>query len=99
MRAWRHVESGECPAPAGHARLSCHSCGSAAAVKPWQKYSCAVVLFFCCVLYVSATDLLREEVLQERDNSLKSVLPTDNGEVTVLQAGRHEFPFTFQLPE
>ncbi|XP_050571588.1 arrestin domain-containing protein 2 isoform X2 [Cygnus atratus] len=23
----------------------------------------------------------------------------DNGEVTVLQAGRHEFPFTFQLPE
>ncbi|XP_041900326.1 arrestin domain-containing protein 2 isoform X2 [Corvus hawaiiensis] len=23
----------------------------------------------------------------------------DNGEATVLQAGRHEFPFTFQLPE
>ncbi|XP_066492343.1 arrestin domain-containing protein 2 isoform X2 [Tiliqua scincoides] len=23
----------------------------------------------------------------------------DNGDVTVLQAGRHEFPFTFQLPE
>uniref|UniRef100_UPI00398E95AD arrestin domain-containing protein 2 isoform X2 n=1 Tax=Pristiophorus japonicus TaxID=55135 RepID=UPI00398E95AD len=23
----------------------------------------------------------------------------DNGEVTVLQAGRHEFPFSFQLPE
>ncbi|KAM9112071.1 arrestin domain-containing protein 2 isoform 2-T2 [Pangshura tecta] len=23
----------------------------------------------------------------------------DNGEVTVLQAGKHEFPFTFQLPE
>ncbi|XP_074784108.1 arrestin domain-containing protein 2 isoform X4 [Athene noctua] len=23
----------------------------------------------------------------------------DNGEVTILQAGRHEFPFTFQLPE
>lgn len=23
----------------------------------------------------------------------------DNGETTVLQAGRHEFPFTFQLPE
>ncbi|XP_009696231.1 PREDICTED: arrestin domain-containing protein 2, partial [Cariama cristata] len=40
-----------------------------------------------------------EEVLQEGDNRLKSVLPADNGEVTVLQAGRHEFPFTFQLPE
>ncbi|XP_065508795.1 arrestin domain-containing protein 2 isoform X2 [Caloenas nicobarica] len=26
-------------------------------------------------------------------------LVPDNGEVTVLQAGRHEFPFTFQLPE
>ncbi|XP_075300077.1 arrestin domain-containing protein 2 isoform X2 [Opisthocomus hoazin] len=26
-------------------------------------------------------------------------LIADNGEVTVLQAGRHEFPFTFQLPE
>ncbi|OPJ86715.1 arrestin domain-containing protein 2 isoform B [Patagioenas fasciata monilis] len=26
-------------------------------------------------------------------------LVLDNGEVTVLQAGRHEFPFTFQLPE
>ncbi|XP_028569609.2 arrestin domain-containing protein 2 isoform X1 [Podarcis muralis] len=25
--------------------------------------------------------------------------PPDNGDVTVLQAGRHEFPFTFQLPE
>ncbi|XP_061098470.1 arrestin domain-containing protein 2-like isoform X3 [Conger conger] len=24
---------------------------------------------------------------------------TDNGDVTVLQAGRHEFPFSFQLPE
>ncbi|XP_061457339.1 arrestin domain-containing protein 2 isoform X2 [Rhineura floridana] len=23
----------------------------------------------------------------------------DNGDITVLQAGRHEFPFTFQLPE
>jgi len=43
--------------------------------------------------------LPREEVLQERDNRLQSVLPPDNGEVTVLQAGRHEFPFTFQLPE
>ncbi|XP_066492342.1 arrestin domain-containing protein 2 isoform X1 [Tiliqua scincoides] len=27
------------------------------------------------------------------------VAPPDNGDVTVLQAGRHEFPFTFQLPE
>uniref|UniRef100_K7F293 Arrestin domain containing 2 n=1 Tax=Pelodiscus sinensis TaxID=13735 RepID=K7F293_PELSI len=26
-------------------------------------------------------------------------LPPDNGEVTVLQAGKHEFPFVFQLPE
>ncbi|XP_068030304.1 arrestin domain-containing protein 2 isoform X2 [Anomalospiza imberbis] len=26
-------------------------------------------------------------------------LISDNGEATVLQAGRHEFPFTFQLPE
>ncbi|NXA42443.1 ARRD2 protein, partial [Eudromia elegans] len=25
--------------------------------------------------------------------------PADSGEVTVLPAGRHEFPFTFQLPE
>ncbi|XP_061457338.1 arrestin domain-containing protein 2 isoform X1 [Rhineura floridana] len=25
--------------------------------------------------------------------------PPDNGDITVLQAGRHEFPFTFQLPE
>lgn len=33
------------------------------------------------------------------DNRPPSFLPTDNGEVTVLQAGRHEFPFTFQLPE
>lgn len=41
----------------------------------------------------------RRFVLQEGDDHLKSVLPTDNGEVTVLQAGRHEFPFTFQLPE
>lgn len=24
---------------------------------------------------------------------------SDNGEVTVLPAGRHEFPFSFQLPE
>uniref|UniRef100_A0A8D0EJC8 Arrestin domain containing 2 n=1 Tax=Strix occidentalis caurina TaxID=311401 RepID=A0A8D0EJC8_STROC len=47
----------------------------------------------------SQTFLNHQEVLQERDNSLKSVLPADNGEVTVLQAGRHEFPFTFQLPE
>ncbi|XP_054661586.1 arrestin domain-containing protein 2 isoform X1 [Grus americana] len=27
------------------------------------------------------------------------LLLLDNGEVTILQAGRHEFPFTFQLPE
>lgn len=25
--------------------------------------------------------------------------PADNGETTVLPAGRHEFPFSFQLPE
>ncbi|XP_008499160.1 arrestin domain-containing protein 2 isoform X3 [Calypte anna] len=29
----------------------------------------------------------------------RSWLIPDNGEVTILQAGRHEFPFTFQLPE
>ncbi|XP_071584202.1 arrestin domain-containing protein 2 isoform X2 [Heliangelus exortis] len=29
----------------------------------------------------------------------RSRLIPDNGEVTILQAGRHEFPFTFQLPE
>nr|XP_028569610.1 arrestin domain-containing protein 2 isoform X2 [Podarcis muralis] len=29
----------------------------------------------------------------------KTHLIPDNGDVTVLQAGRHEFPFTFQLPE
>lgn len=71
----------------------------AAAVSPWQKDSCAIMLPLGCVLYISSTDLPREEVLQEGDNRLKSVLPTDNGEVTVLPAGRHEFPFTFQLPE
>lgn len=27
------------------------------------------------------------------------VVSSDNGEVTVLPAGRHEFPFSFQLPE
>lgn len=27
------------------------------------------------------------------------LLSLDNGEVTVLPAGRHEFPFSFQLPE
>lgn len=27
------------------------------------------------------------------------LLPLDNGEVTVLPAGKHEFPFSFQLPE
>ncbi|XP_037741664.1 arrestin domain-containing protein 2 isoform X2 [Chelonia mydas] len=31
--------------------------------------------------------------------SIFPFLQTDNGEVTVLQAGKHEFPFTFQLPE
>uniref|UniRef100_A0A8C3K998 Arrestin domain containing 2 n=1 Tax=Calidris pygmaea TaxID=425635 RepID=A0A8C3K998_9CHAR len=36
------------------------------------------------------------EFLSHRDTLLA---PPDNGEVTVLQAGRHEFPFTFQLPE
>ena len=25
--------------------------------------------------------------------------PSDNGELTVLAAGRHEYPFSFQLPE
>lgn len=30
---------------------------------------------------------------------LFSLLPSDNGDVTVLPAGRHEFPFSFQLPE
>lgn len=28
-----------------------------------------------------------------------SLLSSDNGEATVLAAGRHEFPFSFQLPE
>lgn len=27
------------------------------------------------------------------------LISLDNGEVTVLPAGRHEFPFSFQLPE
>lgn len=27
------------------------------------------------------------------------LLSSDNGEATVLPAGRHEFPFSFQLPE
>ncbi|XP_027523901.1 arrestin domain-containing protein 2 isoform X1 [Corapipo altera] len=36
------------------------------------------------------------EFLSHRDTLLA---PPDNGESTVLQAGRHEFPFTFQLPE
>uniref|UniRef100_A0A8C4YIY3 Arrestin domain containing 2 n=2 Tax=Gopherus evgoodei TaxID=1825980 RepID=A0A8C4YIY3_9SAUR len=34
--------------------------------------------------------------LSHRDTLLAA---PDNGEVTVLQAGKHEFPFTFQLPE
>uniref|UniRef100_A0A8D0GV95 Arrestin domain containing 2 n=1 Tax=Sphenodon punctatus TaxID=8508 RepID=A0A8D0GV95_SPHPU len=37
------------------------------------------------------------EFLSHRDSLLPP--PPDNGEVTVLQAGKHEFPFTFQLPE
>ncbi|KAJ8383347.1 hypothetical protein AAFF_G00222070 [Aldrovandia affinis] len=32
-------------------------------------------------------------------NLEESLLQPDNGDVTVLQAGRHEFPFSFQLPE
>lgn len=32
-------------------------------------------------------------------NHLFFLLFSDNGEVTVLPAGRHEFPFSFQLPE
>lgn len=32
-------------------------------------------------------------------SSVFSLLSSDNGEVTVLPAGRHEFPFSFQLPE
>ncbi|KAM8794887.1 arrestin domain-containing protein 2 [Eudromia elegans] len=38
----------------------------------------------------------RLEFLSHRDTLLA---PADSGEVTVLPAGRHEFPFTFQLPE
>ncbi|NP_001085332.1 arrestin domain containing 2 L homeolog [Xenopus laevis] len=32
-------------------------------------------------------------------NLRESLLHTDNGTLTVLPAGRHEFPFSFQLPE
>ncbi|XP_030228540.1 arrestin domain-containing protein 2 isoform X2 [Gadus morhua] len=32
-------------------------------------------------------------------NHRESLLQTDNGEMTLLTAGRHEFPFSFQLPE
>ncbi|KAM8875926.1 arrestin domain-containing protein 2-like [Spinachia spinachia] len=32
-------------------------------------------------------------------NRREVLLQADNGEVTVLPAGRHEFPFSFQLPE
>ncbi|XP_029469974.1 arrestin domain-containing protein 2 isoform X1 [Rhinatrema bivittatum] len=32
-------------------------------------------------------------------NHRETLLQTDNGAPTVLQAGRHEFPFSFQLPE
>ncbi|XP_038633187.1 arrestin domain-containing protein 2-like isoform X1 [Scyliorhinus canicula] len=32
-------------------------------------------------------------------NKKINILQLDNGDVTVLQAGRHEFPFSFQLPE
>ncbi|XP_053558911.1 LOW QUALITY PROTEIN: arrestin domain-containing protein 2 [Bombina bombina] len=32
-------------------------------------------------------------------NLRETLLQTDNGALTVLPAGRHEFPFTFQLPE
>ncbi|XP_053321701.1 arrestin domain-containing protein 2 isoform X2 [Spea bombifrons] len=32
-------------------------------------------------------------------NRKETLLQTDNGTPTVLPAGRHEFPFTFQLPE
>ncbi|KAM4709174.1 arrestin domain-containing protein 2 isoform 1-T1 [Discoglossus pictus] len=32
-------------------------------------------------------------------NLKETLLQTDNGTLTVLPAGRHEFPFTFQLPE
>ncbi|XP_067417228.1 arrestin domain-containing protein 2 isoform X1 [Emydura macquarii macquarii] len=41
-----------------------------------------------------------EEVFSERyDHSPLFSSPPDNGDVTVLQAGKHEFPFVFQLPE
>ncbi|KAJ8278700.1 hypothetical protein COCON_G00057660 [Conger conger] len=32
-------------------------------------------------------------------NRRETLLQADNGEMTVLSAGRHEFPFSFQLPE
>ncbi|XP_075467196.1 arrestin domain-containing protein 2 isoform X1 [Ascaphus truei] len=32
-------------------------------------------------------------------NLRETLLQTDNGTITVLPAGRHEFPFSFQLPE
>ncbi|XP_064197501.1 arrestin domain-containing protein 2-like isoform X1 [Anguilla rostrata] len=36
---------------------------------------------------------------EEYLNLKEALLQSDNGDMTVLQAGRHEFPFSFQLPE
>lgn len=45
--------------------------------------------------------LIKPEIKTNRTvNSIHSSLSVaDNGEVTVLPEGRHEFPFSFQLPE
>lgn len=77
---------------ADSAQLVCHSCYSSALAETLLCPRAAP----CRVLHISVT---RPGRLQEGANSPQSVLPTDNGEATVLQAGRHEFPFTFQLPE
>lgn len=77
---------------ADSAQLVCHSCCSSALAETLLCPRAAP----CRVLHISVT---RPGRLQEGANSPQSVLPTDNGEATVLQAGRHEFPFTFQLPE
>ncbi|XP_017599367.1 PREDICTED: arrestin domain-containing protein 2 [Corvus brachyrhynchos] len=77
---------------ADSAQLLCHSCCSSALAETLLCPRAAP----CWVLHISVTLVGR---LQEGANPPQSVLPTDNGEATVLQAGRHEFPFTFQLPE
>nr|XP_013811550.1 PREDICTED: arrestin domain-containing protein 2 [Apteryx mantelli mantelli] len=69
----------------------------------WKCYGAvplpARCLLAACAVRLPPRHLPEEETLQQREIHLKSVLLADNGEVTVLPAGRHEFPFTFQLPE